>query len=172
MNNIVLKAGSHINREHGMCAMEWVAFLAGEEHTDRPECVHLNIGDVAREWNDRCTHEERQEYIAPLLWTFMGTNNPESRDLVARKYDQKCQELAVKAARDYGMEIIGDFVSYDELISAARNQKGWQLNTVARCYIFRDLVGLVFCAYESHKEDQAMQAFVELYAEKNYGRVS
>ena len=36
---IVLKHGSHTTFAQGLCAMEAVAWLAGEKHSDRPSCT-------------------------------------------------------------------------------------------------------------------------------------
>lgn len=39
LDGIVLKEGSHEARERGVCAMEAVAWLAGEKHSDAPRCA-------------------------------------------------------------------------------------------------------------------------------------
>jgi len=39
LNNIVLRYGSHGTSDKGMCAMEAVAWLANEPHSDRPACT-------------------------------------------------------------------------------------------------------------------------------------
>jgi hypothetical protein len=41
---IHLEAGAHSNPEEGMCAMELVAYVAGEPFTDRPQCTSKVIG--------------------------------------------------------------------------------------------------------------------------------
>ena len=37
--NLQLDSGGHTSFKEGHCAMELVAYLAGEEHTDRPACT-------------------------------------------------------------------------------------------------------------------------------------
>ena len=58
-----LSAGRHARPQQGRCAMEWVAHLAGEAHSDRPECVSLVVGAFARSFNDAAAagaaHAER-----------------------------------------------------------------------------------------------------------------
>jgi|GEM_PF-3191323 len=47
-----LAAGGHGNREDGLCVMEAVAWLAGEEHSDHPDCACPTIAAWARRTND------------------------------------------------------------------------------------------------------------------------
>lgn len=55
-----LKIGKHQQREMGMCAMEFAAYIAGEEHTDFPLCVPLELAKLFRQVNDRLGDEKRQ----------------------------------------------------------------------------------------------------------------
>lgn len=41
--NYTLRHGSHESPQDGLCAMEWVAYLAGEKHSDYPSCVDLAL---------------------------------------------------------------------------------------------------------------------------------
>jgi hypothetical protein len=52
LNALVLKHGSHKSPDTGMCAMEAVAWLAGERHSDKPQCVCPVIASFLRTWND------------------------------------------------------------------------------------------------------------------------
>jgi hypothetical protein len=67
-----LSAGRHARAEQGRCAMEWVAHLAGETHTDRPECVSPVVGAFARSWNDALEEAARQR-LRPYLGRMIGT---------------------------------------------------------------------------------------------------
>jgi hypothetical protein len=67
-----LKNGSHDNREAGMCAMEWVAYLAGEEHTDSPICVDPPLRSYGISLNDSWDDEQRQK-LRPYLARCIGT---------------------------------------------------------------------------------------------------
>lgn len=52
--------------------MEWVAHLAGEAHSDRPECVSPVVGAFARSWNDALDETTRQR-LRPYLARMIGT---------------------------------------------------------------------------------------------------
>src|SRR4051794_11251757 len=67
-----LSAGRHPRAEQGRCAMEWVAHLAGEAHSDRPECVTPVVGAFARSWNDALDETTRQR-LRPYLGRMIGT---------------------------------------------------------------------------------------------------
>src|SRR4051794_41296019 len=67
-----LSAGRHVRAEQGRCAMEWVAHLAGEAHSDRPECVSPVVGAFARSWNDALAETTRQR-LRPYLGRMIGT---------------------------------------------------------------------------------------------------
>ena len=68
----VLSRGAHTSPKDGACAMEYVSFLAGEEWSDRPACVHPVIASMARSVNDSLGDDERQALL-PLLARTMGT---------------------------------------------------------------------------------------------------
>jgi hypothetical protein len=78
---IVLKNGGHGSRNNGLCAMEAVSWLAGEEHSDHPECVCPVIGAFMRQWNDDLpTDEDRNRLLLPLLPKILDTaSTPEVR---------------------------------------------------------------------------------------------
>jgi hypothetical protein len=67
-----LTAGRHARPQQGRCAMEWVAHLAGETHSDRPECVSLVVAAFARSFNDALEDETRQR-LRPYLARTIGT---------------------------------------------------------------------------------------------------
>ena len=76
LENLVLKCGSHDTREDGVCAMEAVAWIAEEDHSDRPEGECPIIGAFLRSWNDSIpTDEERTALIKPLLVLVVGTKS-------------------------------------------------------------------------------------------------
>ena len=72
--NIILKTGSHVTADKGLCAMEAVAFLAGEKHSDAPQCACPVITRFVQCINDRWDDVERQRLV-PLLPTLIGTRN-------------------------------------------------------------------------------------------------
>jgi hypothetical protein len=82
LKNLFLKSGGHKERDAGVCLLEAVAWFAGEEHSDRPECVDVALAAYGRAFNDRCTDEERQKltFLVPKL---VGTKG--SRELAKRR---------------------------------------------------------------------------------------
>lgn len=68
--------GGHKTRKDGMCVVECAAYLAGEEHSDHPECVDNTIARIAIHLNDSFSDEERNKYMRDLPWRLVGTANP------------------------------------------------------------------------------------------------
>ena len=58
--NLMLAYGGHTKPEDGMCAMEAVAWIAGERWSDHPKCASPVIGAFMRRWNDVLDDEGRQ----------------------------------------------------------------------------------------------------------------
>ena len=73
--NITLSTGSHRTRDDGMCMMEAAAMLAGEPHTDRPECVDPVIAAFCRAWQDRLDDGRRADLAVPLVQLVIGTRS-------------------------------------------------------------------------------------------------
>ena len=68
LETMTLGHGGHFTREEGVNAMEAVAWLAGEKHSDAPECASTVIAAFLRAWNDSLpTDEDRQRLLRPLL---------------------------------------------------------------------------------------------------------
>lgn len=61
-----LSYGTHANPQDGRCAMEWVSFLAGEEHSDEPACVSPVLRVFCIALNDRMDDLARQR-LRPVL---------------------------------------------------------------------------------------------------------
>ena len=73
-----LYRGSHPKNGNGhveACAMEAVAFIAGEPWSDHPECVCPVIGAFMRAWNDGLADAERTALILPLVPRLVGTRS-------------------------------------------------------------------------------------------------
>jgi hypothetical protein len=77
-----LHRGGHSPGEM-MCAMEAVAFVAGEPWSDTPECASPVIGAFMRNWNDSLPDDERTELLLPLIPRLVGTRG--SEDLEQRR---------------------------------------------------------------------------------------
>ena len=54
------------------CVMEAVAYVAGEEWSDHPECASTVISAFLRSWNDSLSDEDRQ-MLKPLIPKLVGT---------------------------------------------------------------------------------------------------
>lgn len=76
LDEIALAAKSHRTLSEGACAMEAAAYLAGEAHTDRPECVCPVISEFVLRWNDSLESEkERSAVLKPLIPEILGTRS-------------------------------------------------------------------------------------------------
>ena len=72
MIDYTLKSGSHSSAEAGLCAMEWVSYLAGEAHSDSPVCVSPILRSFCIDLNDSWDDEMRQR-LRPYLARCIGT---------------------------------------------------------------------------------------------------
>lgn len=73
---IDLKSGSHSSRERGVCAMEAAAWLAGEPHSDKPQCACPIIGAFVIAWNDALpTDADRNRLLKPLIPRLVGSRS-------------------------------------------------------------------------------------------------
>ncbi|HET7150680.1 MAG TPA: hypothetical protein VFI60_04670, partial [Candidatus Acidoferrum sp.] len=58
------------------CVMEAVAFVAGEEWSDKPECACPVIASFLRVWNDGLPSDaDRDRLLKPLIPRIVGTRN-------------------------------------------------------------------------------------------------
>ncbi len=73
MDGIFLKSGAHESLAEGGCVMEFAAWVAGEPHSDHPQCVSPVIGQFLRSWNDALNDEDRQ-MLVPYAIAAVGTN--------------------------------------------------------------------------------------------------
>lgn len=78
LDSTELGHGAHRSRADGMCAMELVAFIAGEAHSFDPACVAPLLTGFTIRLNDHMTNRERQ-CLKPFLPRLIGTNTGEDR---------------------------------------------------------------------------------------------
>ncbi len=71
-SDYTLAYGTHPNPQDGRCAMEWVAHLAGERHSDQPDCVSPVVRALCVALNDGLNCTERQR-LRPYLTRTIGT---------------------------------------------------------------------------------------------------
>jgi hypothetical protein len=72
LKDLRLDTGSHRSFTEGVCAMEAVAWLAGEGHTDAPQCASPVLTGFTISLNDRWDDEQRQKLV-PFLPRMVGT---------------------------------------------------------------------------------------------------
>jgi hypothetical protein len=76
LDQLVLKYGSHVDREDGVCVMEAAAWVAGLPHTDRPACACDVCGIIARRLNDDIRDdEERTRLLRSLVLQLAGSKS-------------------------------------------------------------------------------------------------
>ena len=73
LDSLHLDKGAHLSFDDGHCALEVVAWLAGEEHSDYPQCTSAVVGDFIRYWNDDLPGEDRDRLLKPLLPRLVGS---------------------------------------------------------------------------------------------------
>ena len=74
LEGMTLSHGSHASFEKGHCAMEVVAWLNGEEHSDAPACVCPTLRKFVLAWNDGLPSDaDRNRLLLPLLAGMGGT---------------------------------------------------------------------------------------------------
>ena len=91
-----LEPGSH-PRGKAMCAMEAAAYLAGEPHSDHPECVSPVIAAFMRSWNDGLPDADRQmlkPWIPKVLHTRTSAADEETRAWLALDWLVRVQTSA------------------------------------------------------------------------------
>jgi hypothetical protein len=62
-----LRRGAHPSRSDGLCAMELVAWLAGEPHSDEPQCACPVAAAIVRATNDTLDDQARERLLRPLV---------------------------------------------------------------------------------------------------------
>ena len=73
-----LKSGAH-SEGAAMCAMEAVAYIAGEPWSDHPQCASPVIAAFMRSWNDSLPSDaERERLLLPFIPKIVGTRGSEA----------------------------------------------------------------------------------------------
>jgi hypothetical protein len=72
--DVPLQHGAHDSRDEGVCVMEMVAWMAGEPHSDHPECTSPVVAAFLRSWNDGLPDDAmRDRLLRPLLPVVLDT---------------------------------------------------------------------------------------------------
>jgi hypothetical protein len=98
-----LSVGAHRDPADGMCAMEAAAWLAGEEHTDRPQCVCPVLAAACRQANDDGDDAVR-ERLRAMLSLLIRTRS--SAD-VERRRAYVLTDVAVRAIAPRALDAAG-----------------------------------------------------------------
>lgn len=85
LSEIPLAQGNHTLIEEGMCIMEAIAFIAGEEHSDHPSCVDPDLTEVFIAVNDELENSKEREFLKDLVPVIIGTKNPTIKIALARQ---------------------------------------------------------------------------------------
>ncbi len=72
LDQVSLDYGAHSRREDGMCAMELVAYIAGEEHNYAPACASELLTGYTIRLNDHMQSSERED-LKLFLPRMVGT---------------------------------------------------------------------------------------------------
>jgi hypothetical protein len=124
-----LAHGSHNANSKKMCAMEAVAFVAGEPWSDHPQCASPVIGAFMRAWNDGLPDDERTALLLPLIPKLVGTRGSaalESRratmvaDWFVREYTPAWLRLAALTAHADALANFPEITDFGRRIGAAR----------------------------------------------------
>jgi hypothetical protein len=108
MNDYTLAHGSHTNPEDGRCAMEWVAFIAGEPHTDQPACVDVALRRFGVGLNDNLPDDLRQQ-LRPYLARMIGTaDDGRTQERLYLLADWAIRHAAAAAQDAVGRTDLGD----------------------------------------------------------------
>lgn len=134
LDRFPLSAGNHPTREDGLCAMEFVAWLAGEEHSDEPRCTCPVLAQAVRPLNDFLPDGLRDRLLRPLLPRLIGTRDG-TRDGTATKQarallalDQVLRILTPRLLRRSGQIAAAEFL---ENLPAMLDRKQVQIAATA-----------------------------------------
>ena len=75
LDSVHLTLGAHASREDGMCALEAIAWLAGEPHGADPVCVCPVLAGYFAGLNDTARSQEERDALKPYLWRAIGTSD-------------------------------------------------------------------------------------------------
>ena len=98
LGQITLGKGVHLTRSQGVCAMETVAWLAGEKHGMHPGCASYAVTRFVSQLNDELPPEHRDSALKHLLARIPGTGPAGCRN--AEEYEEH-EELRCLMAEDW-----------------------------------------------------------------------
>lgn len=75
-----IAVGGHDKRGDEMCVMEWVAFFAGEPHSDHPQCACPVLAAALRVANDSMLQQDRDK-LEKLIPKLIGSRSTQRVEL-------------------------------------------------------------------------------------------
>ena len=109
-----LASGAH-NPNGAWCAMEAVAYIAGEKWSDHPECVCPVIGAFMRNWNDSLSNDERNQLIT--IDRLLKTVGPRGWDKLAERRSLMAADWLVRTHTPAWLRLAGLTAQADALSS-------------------------------------------------------
>ena len=111
LDELNLKSGSHSPGSGQFCFNEAAAWLAGERHTDAPDCVSRVLRNYTMRLNDRWSDEQRQT-LKPYLPRMVGTGG-DGKDEIRRRIaaEALCTDLLPPWLRLAGLDEHADRIS-------------------------------------------------------------
>lgn len=81
LDAIILVPWANNERGNKLCVMEAVAWIAGEPHSDRPQCACPIITRFLTNWNDGLpTDEDRDRLLKPLIPLVINTRSTQEAE--------------------------------------------------------------------------------------------
>lgn len=116
-----LSPGKHSTPAEGLCALELVAFLDGEPHTDRPRCACELVSAFVRSINDNMPDDARQKLL-PYLPRLIGTVSDHEQEQERHDYFawQTIRVFAPAALRAQGYRRFARVLQNAETLASAR----------------------------------------------------
>jgi hypothetical protein len=111
-------SGSHPTRDEGMCVMEAVAYVAGEGHTDRPECACPVLTAFLISWNDSLPSDgERQRLLSSFVFRLPGTRATKE---IEEKRGMVALEWMIKVFTPAVLELTPSLVGYAKALRSLK----------------------------------------------------
>lgn len=73
LRGLSLDAGGHASPEQGVCVMEALAYVTGQEFSYSPVCVSDQITELMVEWNDGLDSKRTRNKLKKLIPLIVGT---------------------------------------------------------------------------------------------------
>ena len=105
VNGITLYDGGHYCASDGMCVMEAVSYIAGEEFSEHPECACPVVTAFMISLNDSLRDEDRDRWIKPLIPSIIGSR-------VLLENGQEDIDVQVKRALVAGDAALRQFIPF------------------------------------------------------------